>query len=283
MLISLAFLALVDLTYSIISHQLPPESLGTNTPSNSTLPSPNPTLHPRVWPFQRPDVPFPIDEKKIPDYTRIKYAIPDPSQPWRLWDTRQWKIKKQASTYPQANEFQIKRHLGEGGQGIVYEVLWNDQNIYAAKASRHLEGEIDIMRYIDDSLTPSDHTNILSMHYAVFLDFPKYNLVLSEFLIFEYCSRGTTLDVVRQRFEPRSQYTEPMLADILRQIAMGLNALHAISVYHLDLKPSNILMMDDPVGPRSHILIKIADFGHATGDRRGNGRSGTRGYEAPGK
>jgi serine/threonine protein kinase len=68
-----------------------------------------------------------------------------------------------------------------------------------------------------------------------------------------------------------------------RQICSGLQALHESSppIVHGDLKPSNILVFQNP-GAEPNVILKIADFGQAAvaGSRRTTD-TGTAGYMAP--
>ena len=59
--------------------------------------------------------------------------------------------------------------------------------------------------------------------------------------------------------------TEPDMANIMRQLLLGIQYLHQCGIIHRDLKPENILVeMQAPIGPTDTNLIrrvKITDFG----------------------
>jgi len=80
----------------------------------------------------------------------------------------------------------------------------------------------------------------------------------------------------------RTSVIEPVLALLLaREIALALGAAHEGGVVHLDLKPSNVVLLDalDESAPR----IKLIDFGVAerVGTRPGEELTGTPAYMSP--
>ncbi|HEX4613016.1 MAG TPA: serine/threonine-protein kinase, partial [Urbifossiella sp.] len=81
------------------------------------------------------------------------------------------------------------------------------------------------------------------------------------YLVLEYCPGRSLADRLKggARLPPRAA------ADLLRRIADGVAAVHAVGIIHRDLKPGNILF-GGPVGGTAE--PKVADFGLA---RRGTG------------
>lgn len=92
------------------------------------------------------------------------------------------------------------------------------------------------------------------------------------FLTMEYVA-GEDLGVLLRRIQ---RLTPEKVIDIGRQLCAGLAAAHARGIYHLDLKPSNILI--DQQG-----RVRITDFGVATTRQEAARRDiiGTPGYMAP--
>lgn len=52
--------------------------------------------------------------------------------------------------------------------------------------------------------------------------------------------------------------TEEDVSLIIKQILLGVNFLHSNDVYHVSLKPENILVVDED--PNEDIKIRICDF-----------------------
>lgn len=220
----------------------------------------------------------------IPYNTRIKYLpinAPDMSA-HDLLDLQKWKTRNQDHRNPKTNEFQVKDELGQGGQGVVWRILWNDRNIYALKASSEISEEIAIMEYIEQKLarSPAAHRNIIQLKYAIYIKDRRRGF-LSEFLVMEYCNRGTAKDLVERRYYPQPKTTESMLRDVLVQTTRGLKVLHDIRVFHLDVKPSNLLLVREEETRK--MVVKIADFGLASTEMWLDVEGGTRKYAAPGE
>ncbi|XP_075257536.1 serine/threonine-protein kinase ULK2-like [Convolutriloba macropyga] len=123
------------------------------------------------------------------------------------------------------------------------------------------------------------HPNIVIMHDCV----PKDDCV---FLVMEFCN-GKDL---RELLDSVDKFPEPIIQIFLKQIAAGLEFMHAQSVIHRDLKPQNILLhYEGESGSNSdldidQIRLKLADFGLAKQMERNEKLEqacGTPGYMAP--
>jgi len=73
-------------------------------------------------------------------------------------------------------------------------------------------------------------------------------------IIMEYCSGGDLKEIIK-RYKNRKEYIpEDMVLKLIKQILLGVTALHKNSILHRDLKPGNILV--DSKGN-----LKLSDFG----------------------
>jgi serine/threonine protein kinase len=63
-----------------------------------------------------------------------------------------------------------------------------------------------------------------------------------------------------QRLLKFNHFSENIALNIIRQIMLGLNYLHAQSITHRDIKPENILLVSDK---EDVFDIKISDLGFA--------------------
>ena len=96
------------------------------------------------------------------------------------------------------------------------------------------------------------------------------------YMVMEVCSGGELFD----RITEKDHYTEEEARICLKQIAEGLEYIHAINVVHRDLKPENLLYS----GPEEDATIKLADFGLAKlldSQTMLHTACGTPGYVAP--
>lgn len=89
-----------------------------------------------------------------------------------------------------------------------------------------------------------------------------------DFTVVEFIGGGTLADVP-PKWPPRDA------AAFMAQVARGVQAAHSAGVFHLDLKPSNILLTEER-------MPKVTDFGLARLDHEEEGPSrGTRAFMSP--
>lgn len=134
--------------------------------------------------------------------------------------------------------------LGYGAGGKVYKVRHRRmQCLYALKivhGNHDLSTRGQILREMD-ILRRTDSPYVVKCH-GVFDRGGEIQFVL------EYMDR----DSLDKRPTPR--LPEPFLAEVARQVLLGLKYLHSHKIVHRDIKPSNLLL-------NSEQQVKIADFG----------------------
>ncbi len=182
-----------------------------------------------------------------------------------------------------STRFQVRRRIGSGAFGVVYEAFDPVRNqVVALKALRHATPEA-LYRFKREfrSLTNIAHRNLVRL----------YELIAEgdQWLVSMELIRGTTfIDHVRREAPlPEESPAElpPMHADIgrlrvaLAQLAAGVIALHNAGKLHRDIKPSNVLVADD----RRVVLL---DFGLVTetdtrATEASTSTSGTPAYMSP--
>ena len=84
-------------------------------------------------------------------------------------------------------------------------------------------------------------------------------------LVTEYCSGGELFDAIqkkrsRSQTKRRGQYTEVQAASVTKQILQALRDIHSRGIVHRDVKPENILLVDDN---EATMNVKLCDFGMA--------------------
>lgn len=166
------------------------------------------------------------------------------------------------------SKFRILREIGKGGTSVVYQAEYEDGRYFAVKSIErnklterdweNLQREADIMRRVD-------HPNVLKL-FNIFENDDHYHFVL------EYMPHGELFDHIIAR----GRYTEADAREIIKQILLGIEYLHANGIAHRDLKPENILIGDN--------RVVICDFGLSKFFDRGQlllTQCGTPGYVSP--
>ncbi|HJZ57415.1 MAG TPA: serine/threonine-protein kinase, partial [Gemmataceae bacterium] len=151
----------------------------------------------------------------------------------------------------QIGAIEIRRVIGRGGMGVVYEG-WDpalDRPVAVKVLSPHLLGDEDARaRFLREAraVAALAHEHVVAVHAIDHLDGMPY-------LVLAYVPGGTLAD--RLAREPRLPFGE--VVRIGAQVAKGLAAAHARGLVHRDVKPANILL-DAQTG-----LARVADFGLA--------------------
>ena len=148
------------------------------------------------------------------------------------------------------DRYEIIKTIGEGGMANVY--LANDTILDRKVAIKVLRGDLSndekfIRRFQREALSVSNlsHPNIVEV-YDVGKEDGQYYIVM------EYIE-GKTL---KQLLKKRETLTLPEVIDIMLQLTDGLAHAHESYIIHRDIKPQNIMILDNG-------LVKITDFGIA--------------------
>lgn len=148
------------------------------------------------------------------------------------------------------DRYQIIKSIGEGGMANVY--LAYDTILDRNVAVKVLRGDLSsdekfVRRFQREALSASSlsHPNIVEV-YDVGEDNNQYYIVM------EYIEGKQLKDVLRKR----GKLTITEVIDIMQQIADGLSVAHDSYIIHRDIKPQNIMILENG-------LVKITDFGIA--------------------
>lgn len=148
------------------------------------------------------------------------------------------------------DRYQIIRTIGEGGMANVYLAYDTilDRNV-AVKILRGdlAEDEKFVRRFQREAIAASSlsHPNIVEM-YDVGEDDGKY------FIVMEYIEGRTLKSLIKRR----GALTLPEIIDIMLQLTSGIACAHNSYIIHRDIKPQNVMILDDG-------RVKITDFGIA--------------------
>lgn len=171
--------------------------------------------------------------------------------------------KETLSAAPQAERwvllerYRLLELVGQGGMGKVYRVVdLNDNSIAAVKVMHnHLKSDASSrLRFEREArlAVGLKHANVLEVTNYGLTD-ENEPFIVMEFLV------GESLDEFIQRRKP--PLAASMLVPIFMQICAGLHYAHQSGVVHRDMKPSNIMLIEDTNSDRLH--VKIVDFGIA--------------------
>lgn len=148
------------------------------------------------------------------------------------------------------DRYQIIRTIGEGGMANVY--LAHDTILDRDVAVKVLRGDLAgdekfVRRFQREAIAASSlsHPSIVEM-YDVGEDDGNY------FIVMEYVEGQTLKNLIKKR----GALTLSEVIDIMLQLTSGLACAHESYIIHRDIKPQNILILDDG-------RVKITDFGIA--------------------
>ena len=148
------------------------------------------------------------------------------------------------------DRYQIIKSIGEGGMANVYLALDTilDRNV----AVKVLRGDLAndekfVRRFQREALSASSlsHPNIVEV-YDVGEDNGNYYIVM------EYIEGKQLKELLKKR----ERLTLSEVIDIMLQITDGMSVAHDAYIIHRDIKPQNIMILDNG-------MVKITDFGIA--------------------
>ena len=149
------------------------------------------------------------------------------------------------------DRYQIIRLIGEGGMANVY--LAHDTILDRDVAVKILRGDLAgdekfVKKFQREAISASslNHPNIVEL-YDVGEDNGQY------FIVMEYVDGKTLKSLVKKR----GALTLPKVIDIMLQLTSAIAHAHDSYIIHRDIKPQNVLILDNG-------MVKITDFGIAT-------------------
>ncbi len=174
---------------------------------------------------------------------------------------------------PTVPGYEVEEELGRGAMGVVYKARQKGlDRLVAVKVVRafHLAGPADLARFRTEALAVGrvDHRHVVRVHACGEEQGCPY-------YVMEYLPGGSLARLLRHgRLDVRRA------VELVRQVALGVQAAHDQGVIHRDLKPGNVLL--DAQGN-----ARVTDFGLAklrdedTTRTRSGAILGTPAYMAP--
>jgi len=155
-----------------------------------------------------------------------------------------------------SRHFHIVRRLGAGGMGTVFlaeQIGVGNRPVALKVLSRKLLDDPEFMeRFLNEAGSTGriNHPNVVTIYESGQADDG------TPFIAMQYLE-GENLGQILRR---EGALPLPEVAEILQQVARGLNAAHKVAIIHRDIKPDNIFLTR---GEEGELIVKVVDFGIA--------------------
>ena len=167
-----------------------------------------------------------------------------------MFDSNQIAERCEFHENERVDSYIIKRQLGEGTFGVVYEVLdEKTKRIVALKLLKLWEVTQDTKNALIKRFEMEYETGKIKSDNLVHM-FGYGQAKGNPYIIMDFCPNGDLRDKIRQREHLAINQIDPLAAQIL----MGLKALHDNGICHRDLKPENVLL-------DKNFNARLTDFG----------------------
>lgn len=169
-------------------------------------------------------------------------------------------VRKNLSRVEEVYDFE-ENQLGKGSFGIVYGVkhkISGDRRVCKKiEKQTGTDGmELEDILHEIERMASLDHPNVIK----VYEYFEDANAI---YQIMEPCGGGELQDKVKAVKQTGIMLSEDIIRDVIKQVLRALAFMHSKRVMHSDLKPQNIMLVDEAVAGAGACSIKVIDFGLA--------------------
>ena len=154
-----------------------------------------------------------------------------------------------------SDRYEIVSEVGRGGMGVVYKArhLKMDRTVAIKVLHGHLLEDLSSKKRFEQEVMA---TSSLSHSNCVMVYDCDFSPSGQPFLVMEYIEGVSLKEVLRQK----GPLNVERFLSIFIQCCEGLAHAHSKGIVHRDMKPSNVMLVNDPDGGD---LVKIVDFGVA--------------------
>ena len=154
----------------------------------------------------------------------------------------------------QLGEYRVRRCIGRGGMGVVYEA--EQVTLGRRVALKFLREEHARSPYARDLLSEARAAS--TIHHRGIIDVFGFGEQpgIGQYLVMEYLEGQPLHELIAQR----APLPPAEVIQLLLEVLDALSAAHAQGVIHRDLKPSNIFVVREVDGSQ---YVKVLDFGLA--------------------
>ena len=155
-------------------------------------------------------------------------------------------------------KYRIERQLGKGGMGAVFQAthLGTMRTVALKMIVPQLAEHAEFWQRFKREAEATGRLHHINVVNVTDFGVAKVHDNRVAYLVMEYLD-GQTLDSYL-RSEPRPSFD--FIMDVIEQVALALDAAHAVGVVHRDLKPANIWLEPNHRGGYN---VKVLDFGIA--------------------
>ncbi len=151
--------------------------------------------------------------------------------------------------------YEIVRKIGQGGMGVVYEgrhLLLPRRVAIKFLLTDQSQDEEQIRRFLGEAVAASqiEHKGVVGIY-----DY-GYDEKNTAYLVMDYIDGRPLVEIMKET----RQLPIPKSLKIMRDVAEVLSSAHKMGIIHRDIKPDNLLIIQDESGDD---IVKVLDFGVA--------------------